>query len=87
MSIKQGERQYQMTDNFAIYILKYLKDKNMSFAMFCELADLPDYITYKVISRKIKMHCYLSFLKKIGDFFGIDNMVLHVRQKYKYGNN
>jgi len=62
MGRRKTEEQYQMSDNFVKYIIKYLRQNNLSFKDFCKLNDLSYYFTYKILDRKIKMHSYYSYL-------------------------
>lgn len=67
------ETQYQMSNEFAAYILKYLKENKIKLKDFCGELNLPVYMTRKIIDRKIKMHIYYSYLLKIAKNFGCEN--------------
>jgi predicted transcriptional regulator len=73
MTMGKQETQYQMSNEFASYILKYLKENKIKFKDFCEKLNLPVYMTRKIIDRKFKMHIYYSYLLKIAKFFGCEN--------------
>ena len=72
---KKFETQYQMSNEFAIYILKYLKENEIKLKDLCDELNLPVYMTRKIIDRKIKMHIYYSYLLKIAKVFGCENSV------------
>jgi len=70
---KKIETQYQMSNEFAVYIMKYLKENEIKLKDFCDELNLPVYMTRKIIDRKIKMHIYYSYLLKIAKTFGCEN--------------
>ena len=70
---KKIETQYQMSDDFARYILNYLKEKKIKFKDLCEELNLPVYMTRRIIDRKVKMHIFYSYLLKIAKYFGCEN--------------
>ena len=64
----RNETMYQMTDELYKAIVKYLKKNKISFKKMCKELNLPDYMTHKIMDRKIKMHAYRSYLVKIATY-------------------
>lgn len=75
----RAEVQYQMSKEFAIHILNFIKNNNMSFSQFAKKVKINEYMLYKIISRKIKMHCYLSLLQKLADYTQANAIQLGIR--------
>jgi len=73
MAFKKDDDQYQASNELFILVKKYLKDNKLKFKKFCEQNNLPEYITKKVLDRKIKMHIFPSFIIKIGKCIGSYN--------------
>lgn len=81
-----AEVQYQMSTEFAIHILQFIKNNNMSFSQFAKKVRIDEYMLYKIISRKIKMCCYFSLLRKLGDYTQANGIQLGVHQPTICGN-
>lgn len=79
--------QYQMSKELAIHILNFIKNNNMSFQEFSKKVNVDEYMLYKIISRKIKMHCYLSLLEKLAVYTQANAMQLGIRQPTICRNN
>lgn len=75
-----GEVQYQMSTAFAIHILNFMKNNNMNFSEFAKKVKIDEYMLYKIISRKIKMCCYLSLLQRLGAYTQANGIKLGVHQ-------
>lgn len=60
------EIQFQMSDELFNYITEYMRRNNMNIDKFAEYVKINKYMLSKIMDRKIKMHCYLSVLNKIG---------------------
>lgn len=76
----KSEVQYQMSTEFASHILQFIKNNNMSFSEFTKKVKINEYMLYKIISRKIKMCCYLSLLQKLAYFTQANGIQLGVHQ-------
>lgn len=55
----------KVEDAFSDLLAKYLIDNSLTLKKFCEINDLPLYMTHKVFSKDIKMGIAPSFLKKV----------------------
>lgn len=79
-----NETQYQMSDEFYKSVVEYLIKRNITLKKLCKEMNIEYYMTYKIFNRKIKMHIYLSFLKKIATYCDIPSYIkLGERQKIK----
>lgn len=76
----RAEVQYQMSKEFAIHILNFIKNNDMSFREFAKKVRIDEYMLYKIISRKIKMCCYLSLLQKLSAYTQANGIQLGNRQ-------
>lgn len=63
----RNEIQYKMTDEFYSLLKGYLRANNLTLKQLCKKMGTEYYIVHKIVSRKIKMHAYLSFLEKIAE--------------------
>lgn len=61
------EVQYQMSDEFYIYIINFMKTNNMNLRQLAKYINIEEYLLYKILNRKIKMACYMSLLMKIAN--------------------
>lgn len=59
------EVQYKISDEFYKHILNFMKSNNMNLNQFSKYVKIDEYLLYKVISKKIRMCCYMSLLEKI----------------------
>lgn len=74
------EVQYQMSKEFGIHILKFMKSNNMNFSQFANYVKIDEYMLYKIMSRKIKMSCFLSLLEKLANCTQANGIKLGDRQ-------
>lgn len=80
IKIGRNETQYQMSDEFYQCVKQFIKSKNMTLDDFSSYVRIDKYLLYKVMNRKIKMHCYLSLLKKIERYVPATGIVLGDKQ-------
>ena len=65
-----SEKQYRISDELADYIENFLQENRISLDKFSKDVKIPKYMLEKVISKNIKMHCYISVLNKIKEYVG-----------------
>ena len=65
-----SEKQYRISDELADYIENFLQENRVSLDKFSKDVKIPKYMLEKVISKNIKMHCYISVLNKIKEYVG-----------------
>lgn len=73
------EIQYQMSTELAKHIIDFIREHDLTFREFAKEVNVDEYMLYKIISRKIKMHCYLSLLEKLAIYTQANAMQLGIR--------
>lgn len=74
------EIQYQMSTELAKHIIDFIREHDLTFREFAKEVNVDEYMLYKIISRKIKMHCYLSLLEKLAIYTQANTIQLGERQ-------
>lgn len=74
------EIQYQMSTELAKHIIDFIREHDLTFREFAKEVNVDEYMLYKIISRKIKMHCYLSLLEKLAVYTQANTIQLGDRQ-------
>jgi hypothetical protein len=68
MNFNKKEEQFQLSNELYKEVISFIKLNNMTFGEFCKNLNLPEYMTGKILDRKIKMHIYLDYIKKIANY-------------------
>lgn len=71
---KRNTIQYQMSDELALFIIKFIKRNNITFDEFCKGLGMPKYFVRKIVDRKIQMHVYGETLLKIRKYVGAEDL-------------